>query len=171
MRMRRLTVSTSLAVAAAFVGVTVTLTAQSAPRTMARTPDGQPDLQGTYDIATITPMERPAQFGARMNMTREEALALEKGELTRDQKLNQNDTADRAAPPVGGAKANPNATYLERLFEGGGGAVGGYNNFWLAPGSHVVVVNGEARSSIVVDPPDGRGARRKRGGARGNRGD
>src|SRR4029077_19837855 len=116
---------------------------------------------GTYDIATITPFERPTQFGNRMNMTREEALALEKGELTRDQKLNQDSTADRAAPPVGGAKANPNATYLERLFEGGGGAVGGYNNFWLAPGSKAVVVNREARSSIVIDPANGRVPRMK----------
>jgi len=165
----KLAIWSSLAVATALAGVTVTLTAQSAPRMLVRTPDGQPDLQGTYDIATITPFERPAQFGNRMNMTREEALALEKGELTRDQNLNQDSTGDRAAPPVGGAKANPNATYLERLFEGGGGAVGGYNNFWLAPGSHVVVVNGEARSSIVVDPPDGRVPRMKPDAMRRNR--
>jgi hypothetical protein len=42
------------------------------------------------------------------------------------------------------------------LFEGGGGTVGGYNNFWLAPGSQVITINGQKRSSIIVDPPDGR---------------
>jgi len=103
-----------------------------------------------------------------MNMTREEAQALEKGELTRDQSLNKDIQGDRSAPPVGGDKPNPNATYLERLFEGGGCAVGGYNNFWLAPGSTVVVVNGEPRSSIVVDPPDGRVPRMKPDATRRN---
>jgi hypothetical protein len=122
-----------------------------------RTADGHPDLQGTYDIATITPLDRPAQFGSRLNITPQEAAALEGAEAARDQKLNQ-PTANpdkQAAPPVGGDRRNPNATFLERLFEGGGGSVGGYNNFWLAPGSKVISVNGEKRSSIIVDPPDG----------------
>ena len=96
-----------------------------------RTPDGHPDLQGVYNIATITPLERPAEFGTRMNLTPQEAASLERAEAVRDEKLNAPTTnADqRSAPPVGGDPHNPNATYLERLFEGGGGVVGGYNNF------------------------------------------
>jgi hypothetical protein len=34
--------------------------------------------------------------------------------------------------------------------------VGGYNYFWLDPGSRYTVVDGQIRTSIVVDPPDGR---------------
>jgi len=128
-----------------------------------RTPDGHPDLQGVYNIATITPLERPAEFGTRMNLTPQEAAALERAEAVRDEKLNAplTNADQRSAPPVGGDPRNPNATYLERLFEGGGGVVGGYNNFWLAPGSNVVTVNGEKRSSILIDPPDGRVPRMK----------
>jgi len=122
-----------------------------------RLADGHPDLQGTFNVATITPIERPAEFKGS-TLTPQQAAALEGAEAARDQKLNESTAADQArtAPPVGGAKPNPNATYLERLFEGGGGVVGGYNNFWLAPGSSVVTINGEKRSSVVVDPPDGR---------------
>ena len=28
-----------------------------------RTPSGRPDLSGTYDVSTLTPMERPAELG------------------------------------------------------------------------------------------------------------
>jgi hypothetical protein len=34
--------------------------------------------------------------------------------------------------------------------------VGGYNGFWLDPGLRVIRIDGVARSSILVDPPDGR---------------
>ena len=30
--------------------------------TLPRTADGHPDFQGTYDVATTTPIERPAEF-------------------------------------------------------------------------------------------------------------
>lgn len=123
-----------------------------------RTADGRPDLQGTYDVATITPIERSGDHGGRLVLTAQEAAALEQAEAARDEKLNESTTADanRAAPPTGGAERNPNATYLERVFEAGGGIVGGYNNFWMAAGSQVVTVGGQKRSSILIDPPDGR---------------
>jgi hypothetical protein len=164
MRERRLTLAGALALVVAAIGLAVPMAAQAPARwTLPRTADGHPDLQGTFDVATITPIERPAEFGNRLILTKEEAAALERVEAVRDQKLNESTAADqqRSAPPVGGAKPNPNATYLERLFEGGGGVVGGYNNFWLAPGSLVVTVNGQKRSSIVVDPSDGHVPRMK----------
>jgi hypothetical protein len=34
--------------------------------------------------------------------------------------------------------------------------VGGYNYFWIDAGDHFATVNGERRSSIIVDPPNGR---------------
>ena len=122
--------------------------------TNARTADGHPDLQGVYEIATITPLERPTQFGNRANLTREEAAAMETYEQQRQVKNDAPLAADRGAPPVGGDTSQPKS-YLEFLERAGGGVVGGYNNFWLAGGTQVITVNGEKRSSIIVDPPDG----------------
>src|SRR5215831_3607739 len=158
-----------LSIGIAAAGTMVSLDAQ-ALKTMPRTPDGHPDLQGTYNVATITPIDRPAEFGNRQNLTKEEAAKLENAEAQRTEKLAEPDQpADqRTAPAVGGEKRNPNATYLERVFEGGGGVVGGYNGFWIAPGSQVVTVNGEKRTSIVVDPPNGQVPRMKPEASRRN---
>jgi hypothetical protein len=41
-------------------------------------------------------------------------------------------------------------------WDAGAGAVGGYNQSWVDAGDHVAIYNGEPRSSLVVDPPDGR---------------
>ena len=151
----------ALALALASAGLGVSIAAQAQPRwTMPRTQDGQPDLQGTYDVSTITPIDRPASYGDRLVMTAAEAAALERAEAVREERLNESNAGDqnRTAPPVGGATPNPNATPLERAFEAGGGVVGGYNNFWMAPGSHVVTINGQKRSSIIIDPPSISGA-------------
>ena len=42
------------------------------------------------------------------------------------------------------------------ISEAAGGAVGGYNGFWLDPGLNVIRIDGVARSSIIIDPPNGR---------------
>src|SRR5215471_2566999 len=91
-----------------------------------RLTDGHPDLQGTYDLATITPVERPG--GAPAAYSRDQAI-----------------DGNRTAPPKGGDGS-----------VGPAGNVGGYNTGWLDPGSLLTVVDGQARSSIVIDPPDGR---------------
>jgi hypothetical protein len=120
-----------------------------------RTADGHPDLQGTYDVATMTPLERPAGLGNRLVLTKEEAAALERYEQERQVKNDAPLKGDREAPPVGGETTTPKS-FLEVLERFGGGAVGGYNNFWLAGGTQIITVDGEKRSSIVVDPPDGK---------------
>jgi hypothetical protein len=127
--------------------------AKAAP--IARTADGHSDLQGIYDVATITPLERPPALGNRLVLTPQEAAAMEAYEQQRQVKNDAPLSADRGAPPVGGDTSTPKS-YLEVLERAGGGAVGGYNNFWLAGGTTVITVNGEKRSSIIVDPPDGR---------------
>ena len=125
------------------------------PWTMPRLPDGHPDLQGLYDVATMTPLERPAGLGERLILTKEEAAALEQYEQQRQAKNDAPLKGDRDAPPVGGENTTPKS-FLEVLEKAGGGAVGGYNNFWLAGGMNIITVNGEKRSSIIVDPPDGK---------------
>jgi hypothetical protein len=108
-----------------------------------RTADGHPDLQGTYDLGTLTPLERRA--GTPLVLTDEEAKKLEQQTAERSEKLNAPIDANRAAPPTGG-DGSP----------GPYGNVGGYNNFWLDPGSHFTAVDGRKRASLLVDPPDGR---------------
>jgi hypothetical protein len=46
--------------------------------TPSRTPDGQPDLQGTWTNATNKPLERPKELGAKEFYTAQEAAALAK---------------------------------------------------------------------------------------------
>jgi len=128
---------------------------QGKPYTPPRTPDGRPDLNGFYDVATITPVERPAQYGNRLVMTAEEAKAIEQYEVQRQQKDLEPSDPNRPAPPVGGDKT-PTKSYLEGLFRSGGGVVGGYNLIWINPGDNVVKVDGQLRTSLVVDPVDGR---------------
>jgi hypothetical protein len=70
---------------AAFAGVESAGQAPSAAKpaskstwTQARTPDGQPDLQGYWTNASFTPLERPAEFAGKEFFTPEEAAAYEK---------------------------------------------------------------------------------------------
>jgi hypothetical protein len=129
--------------------------AAAKPYTPPRTKEGHPDLSGMYDVATMTPLERPAEAGGRLVLTKEEAAALEQYEYQRQVKNDAPIAADRGAPPVGGENTTPKS-YLEVLEKFGGGPVGGYNNFWLAGGMNVISVDGQKRSSIVIDPPDGK---------------
>jgi hypothetical protein len=151
-----------LIAAAAAVLITSGPIAAQAPRAGApaakaplpRTADGHPDLQGTYDVATMTPVERPAGVKSLV-LSKEEAAAMEAYEAQRQVKNDAPLAADRGAPPVGGERTQPK-TYLEFLELAGGGVVGGYNNFWLAGGDKVITVDGEKRSSLIIDPPDGK---------------
>jgi len=96
-------------------------------QTPLRTADGQPDLQGIWSNATITPLERPADLAGKQTFTAEEAAAYEK-------KAAERNNADRRG-------ANTQAD-----------VAGAYNNFWFDRGSKAV---GTLRTSLIVDPPDG----------------
>jgi hypothetical protein len=109
-----------------------------------RTPDGNPDLQGNWTNETLTPLERPNGVTS-LTMSDEEAARLEKGMAARRERLAQPSDPNRPAPPQGGDGST-----------GAAGNVGGYNNFWLAPGEKVARVDGVPRTSLIVDPPDGR---------------
>jgi hypothetical protein len=114
------------------------------PWAVPRTPDGKPDLQGNWTNETLTPIERP-QGVSNLILSEEEARRLEGNMAARRDRLSEPSDPDRPAPPKGGDGST-----------GAAGNVGGYNNFWLAPGEKVARIDGAARSSLVVDPPDGR---------------
>jgi hypothetical protein len=152
MRARVLTLGSALAIAIAVVSMSPVAVAgqAAAPAKSAvaaggvpRTPDGKPDLQGTYDIGTLTPLQRKAD--TPLVMTADEVRKLEQQVAARNDTLNAPIDANRAAPPSGG-DGSP----------GPYGNVGGYNNFWLDPGSRYTTVDGQKRASLLVDPPDGR---------------
>ncbi len=111
--------------------------------TVPRMSDGHPDLQGIYDLATITPLERAA--GTKLVISKEEAVKLETARALQRERADQAINGDRPAPPKGGDGSR-----------GAAGNVGGYNSGWLDPGSTYTVVDGQTRTSIIIDPPDGR---------------
>ena len=144
-------ISTGALTALAFISLTaVQATAQTAntntKSAIRRMPDGHPDLQGTYDLATMTPMERFP--GLPAVLTKEQAEQLQKAEADRRK-------ADNGELPKAG-QAKPATSYFGLLEQLGGGDVGGYNRLWLNQGTTYTVVDGQVRTSIVVDPPDGK---------------
>ncbi len=97
-----------------------------------RTPDGHPDLQGTFTFRTLTPMQRPTELGERAVLTEEEAAEWAVFE-------NRRQNRDLIIDSVGGAQYPP--------------GVISYNEFWYERGDDTVV---DRRTSLIVDPPNGR---------------
>jgi len=91
-----------------------------------RTADGRPDLQGTWDFAQLTPLERPGEFAGKDTITEEEAeqFAQRRVETTHKDRRDGGATVD-----------------IERA----------YNDFWWDFGTRIAT-----QPSLVVDPPDGR---------------
>ena len=97
---------------------------------------GSPDLQGTWSIATQTNLERAQRFSGKLVISEEEAIRIETMVQARVEAGNAPSDPDREAPTAGRN-------------------VGGYNSFWMDPGSRLAVVNDEIRTSILIDPEDG----------------
>ena len=123
--------------------------AQSDPEwVLPRTEYGHPDLQGNWTNGTMTPVQRPPGVGKVL--TAEQVAALEEGRQDFIAELATQSDPDREAPPEGGIFTG------NALFDGASGGTGGYNYFYIDAGDNVAVYNGEPRSSLVVDPTDGR---------------
>ncbi|HTS49566.1 MAG TPA: hypothetical protein VMH05_16550 [Bryobacteraceae bacterium] len=99
--------------------------------TAPRTPDGHPDLQGIWTNSTMTQLERPEQFAGKQTLTEAEATAYEKTTIV------QRDRDRRD----GGADVDVGRAYNELFFD---------------QGSQLARLNGTIRTSMVIDPPDGR---------------
>ena len=98
---------------------------------IARTADGQPDLQGVWNFSTLTPLERSAEFAGREFLTDAEAKEFEARTIARSNRDNREQTADADVASA-------------------------YNEFWWDRGVHAARVHGKVRTSLIVDPPDGR---------------
>ena len=85
-----------------------------------RTPWGDPDLQGIWSYASLTPLQRPADLSNREFFTPEEAAS-----------RNAATSVDRPPQP---------------------GSVGNYNALWFDRGT----IDPSLRTSLIIDPPDGR---------------
>jgi len=123
--------------------VPLALQAQVTPRHQRWDPDyrppmtefGYPDLQGNWTNVTITPFER--EEGREPVYSWDEVDRLEGRAEAVIVSRAQPSEPDRDAPAAG---AN----------------VGGYNNVYIDRGTNVAIVNGEPRTSLVTNPPDGR---------------
>ena len=91
-----------------------------------RTPWGEPDLQGIWTDPTATPLERPAQFAGQERFTDEQRTALDAQRAA----LRRFDTRSEAGTPLDVA--------------------GAYNAVYQT------VKRTGRRTSLIVDPPDGR---------------
>ena len=120
-------IAAALIVTVGLAGLAAPALAQDAPKTAW----GAPDLQGVWDFRTITPLQRPEDLGDKAFLTEEEAVQREQAAVQRD---------------IDAWNADARRTEA-------GGNVGGYNNFWMDRGTRVV---GTRRTSLIIDPPNGR---------------
>ena len=91
---------------------------------------GQPDLEGVWDFATITRLERPDEFKDKEVLTAEESAQYERERF----ELVDHDTEQGATSVCEGT--------------------GNYNEFWYDRGYGNAV--GSRRTSLIIDPPDGK---------------
>lgn len=105
-----------------------------------RTSDGRPDLGGVWDFRTVTPLERPAELGNKAYFTDEEAA-----EFATDRVRERNVDLNRATTTTARQVVNGTRESVD--------LAAAYNNFWYDRGTTVVTTQ---RTSLVIDPPDGR---------------
>jgi hypothetical protein len=105
---------------------------------MLRTPWGAPDLEGTWDFRTVTPMERPPEFAGKATLTEQEAAEYARRMVEQRNADKRHDTTVRRT--VNGTAETEDVALA-------------YNDFWWDRGTNVI---GTRRTSLIIDPPDGR---------------
>ena len=101
-----------------------------------RMADGTPSFAGVWSKASITGIERSSMFDTLV-IPPEVAENAEEMRRRMVEARSQPTDPNEGAPPAGAG-------------------VGGYNSFWIDAGDRLAVVNGEYRSSWIVDPADGK---------------
>jgi hypothetical protein len=141
----------ALASAALAAATAAPATAQTDPAAAAkgykapRNAFGQPDLSGVWSNATITRLERDPKYGERLVLTPDEARTIEGASDTRNARLRANtDTSIKKVDD------------LPECQSGAQGPACGYNAFWTDPGTRLIRIGGEARTSILTAPANGR---------------
>jgi hypothetical protein len=122
---------------------------------------GQPDLQGNWTTATITPLTRDPKLGDRNVLSKQEADSLEAATQA------QIARADAPTPPEATVKDLKNA---DCGADGISGFNCGYNQGWKDPGTKLITINGEKRASIITSPANGQFPPRVAGAAPMRRG-
>jgi hypothetical protein len=113
--------------------------APAAKKTAAlKTPWGAPNLEGIWDFRTVTPMERPPEFADKPFLTEKEAE-----EYAR--KMVEDRNADKRKDTKVRGIVNGTAETEDVALA--------YNDFWWDRGTKVI---GTRRTSLIIDPPDGR---------------
>ena len=110
-----------------------------------RTAEGVPDLTGTYNVATLTPLQRPEEYGEKLYLSQAEADAIAATVTAAKAAAHETSDPDRTAPPAGGDGST-----------GAAGKVGGYNCFWIDNGDRAAEMDGKFRTSIITSPTNGR---------------
>ena len=117
-------------------------TARSQEYEPPRTSSGRPDLQGVWTNKTLTPLSRPSEFGQIRALSAEQARRLEDGHQDYLEAEFAASDPDREAGA--GAQAGDD-----------GDTNDGYNEFWKDLGTDIQMINGEFRSSIIIEPANG----------------
>ncbi len=107
--------------------------------TVPRTEWGVPDLQGVWRNNTVMPFERSRSLGDKRAYTEAEARALEQQAQAQVEEDNE---------PLDPNRPAPEQTALP--------PVGNYDLFWTDRGMFLPTIDGEYRTSAIIDPPNGR---------------
>ena len=111
--------------------------------TAPRTPDGQPDLQGVWANNNATPLERPEQLADKSTLSDAELAEFKE----RAAKLFNDEAGDAAF----GDSVFRAALSDAKSFTSTDAKTGNYNQFWVVEREF-----SDNRTSLVIDPPDGR---------------
>ena len=144
--MNRLTTFIALGVVALASVPSLATAATPASYKAPRTALGQPDLQGNWTNATITPLTRPSKFGERAVLTPQEARAQEQATADQIQRADAPTDPNLKVGDLKNADCGP---------DGISGLNCGYNQGWKDPGTNVIDFNGEKRTSIIISPKNG----------------
>ena len=117
-------------------------TAAARAGAVARTPDGHPDLQGVWANNTVTPLQRPKQWENKKTLTDAEVANLQKFAA----RITENDGDAQFGD--GFILAVLNQVEKPKSYDPG---TGNYNQFWVVERDWH-----DRRTSLIVDPPDGK---------------